>query len=168
MSLNIVLYQPSIIENVGNICRTCLGFNMKLHMIRPYGFIWNKSKLNRSSTNHMTDIEIIHYDDWEEFITKTRTENSKYYYYTRYGNKTPSDFKYNLNNEDIYLVFGNEHYGIDKQILKDNLNTCVRIPMSNQLICLNISNSVAIASYEVMKQNNYKDLSLEEAFNKEW
>ena len=168
MALNIVLTQPSIIENVGNICRTCLGFNMKLHMVRPYGFIWNKAKLNRSSTNHIDEVEIHQYDDWQEFMQKTQTGNAKYYFYTRYGTKTPSDFKYDLDNEEIYLVFGNEHYGIDKQILKANLDTCVRIPMSSNLICLNISNSVAIASYEVMKQNDYKDLSLFELFNKEW
>lgn len=168
MGLHIVLYHPSIIENIGNIARTCLGFNADLHMIRPYGFIWNKSKLNRSSTNHIDEIKITHYDDWDQFMQQTDSEHSQYYFYTRYGQKAPNEFQYNLKNKDIYLVFGNEHYGIDKEILKPHLDTCIRIPMSSSLICLNISNSVAIAGYEVVKQNNYDGLEKLEIFNKEW
>ena len=167
MSLHIVLYKPSIIENVGNIARTCVAFNCDLHMIRPYGFIWNKSKLKRSSTNHFDLINVYEYDAWEDFLNINNNQNKIIYYYSRYGKKSPNEFKYNLK-QDIYLVFGNEHYGIDKEILKTNLDTCIRIPISNKLICLNISNSVAIACYEVLKQSNYEDLEKLEFFNKEW
>ncbi|GAA5414402.1 TrmH family RNA methyltransferase [Ureaplasma ceti] len=168
MSLHIVFQKPSIAENIGNIIRTCVGFGAELHMIRPYGFIWNPSKIARSSTNHMDQCVIHQYDDWEEFYAATHHDNSEYYFYTRYGKKAPSDFHYDLTSKDIYLVFGNEHYGIDKDILKAHLDTCVRIPMTSDLICLNVANSAAIAAYEVVKQNNYPNLELEEIFNKEW
>ncbi len=165
MTINIILYEPSIIENVGNIARTCLAFKAKLHLIRPFGFIWDKSKLKRSSTNHFEMIDCYEYDDWDDFLGKNNP--SEIYYFTRYGKKTPSDIQYNFNN-DIYLVFGNEHYGINKQILKSNLNRCIRIPMSENLICINIANSVAIALYDLYRQKNFDGLCLEEIFNKEW
>ena len=165
MTINIILYEPSIIENVGNIARTCLAFKAKLHLIRPFGFIWDKSKLKRSSTNHFEMINCYEYDDWDDFLGKNNP--SEIYYFTRYGKKTPSDIQYNFNN-DIYLVFGNEHYGINKQILKSNLNKCIRIPMSENLICINIANSVAIALYDLYRQKNFEGLCLEEIFNKEW
>lgn len=165
MTINIILYEPSIIENVGNIARTCLAFKAKLHLIRPFGFIWDKSKLKRSSTNHFEMIDCYEYDDWDYFLVKNNP--SEIYYFTRYGKKTPSDIQYNFNN-DIYLVFGNEHYGINKQILKSNLNRCIRIPMSENLICINIANSVAIALYDLYRQKNFDGLCLEEIFNKEW
>lgn len=165
MTINIILYEPSIIENVGNIARTCLAFKAKLHLIRPFGFIWDKSKLKRSSTNHFEMIDCYEYDDWDDFLVKNNP--SEIYYFTRYGKKTPSDIQYNFNN-DIYLVFGNEHYGINKQILKNNLNRCIRIPMSENLICINIANSVAIALYDLYRQKNFDGLCLEEIFNKEW
>ncbi len=165
MTINIILYEPSIIENVGNIARTCLAFKAKLHLIRPFGFIWDKSKLKRSSTNHFEMINCYEYDDWDDFLGKNNP--SEIYYFTRYGKKTPSDIQYNFNN-DIYLVFGNEHYGINKQILKSNLNRCIRIPMSENLICINIANSVAIALYDLYRQKNFDGLCLEEIFNKEW
>ena len=165
MTINIILYEPSIIENVGNIARTCLAFKAKLHLIRPFGFIWDKSKLKRSSTNHFEMIDCYEYDDWDDFLWKNNP--SEIYYFTRYGKKTPSDIQYNFNN-DIYLVFGNEHYGINKQILKSNLNRCIRIPMSENLICINIANSVAIALYDLYRQKNFDGLCLEEIFNKEW
>lgn len=167
MTINIVLYEPSIIENVGNIARSCLAFKANLHLIRPFGFIWDKSKLKRSSTNHFDMIKCFEYDDWNDFIDKNKPNNNQIYYFTRYGKKTPSDIKYNFNN-DIYLVFGNEHYGIKKEILKSNLNNCIRIPMSEELICINISNSVAIALYDLHRQNEFQGLCLEEIFNKDW
>ncbi len=165
MSVHIILYEPSIIENVGNIARTCLAFNSKLHLIRPFGFIWDKSKLKRSSTNHFDLIEYFEYDDWNDFVSKCNPE--QIFFYSRYGKKTPNKINYDFN-KDIYLVFGNEHYGIDKKILKTNFDKVIRIPMSKNLICINISNSVAIALYDLYRQNNFDDLCLEEIFNKDW
>ena len=165
VNVNIVLYEPSIIENVGNIARTCLAFNAKLHLIRPFGFIWDKSKLKRSSTNHFDLIQYFEYDDWNDFIDKSKPE--QIFFYSRYGKKTPNQINYNFN-KSIFLVFGNEHYGINKQILKNNINNVIRIPMSENLICINISNSVAIALYDLYRQNNFDELCLEEIFNKEW
>ena len=81
MKLNVVLYEPSIIENVGNIARSCLAFNADLHLIRPFGFIWDKSKLKRSSTNHFDQINYFEYDDWEDFINKNTSNNNVFYYY---------------------------------------------------------------------------------------
>lgn len=162
MQLHVVLFEPAIILNVGNIARTCLAFNAKLHLIRPYGFIFDKAKLKRSSTNHIDLVELYQYDNWNDFISKN-SNNSEYFFYSRWGNLSPDQVNFvKLINENcetnIYLIFGNEQTGIHHDILKQYPENIVRIPMNKDLICLNIANSVSIACYEVLKQLNYPGL----------
>lgn len=157
-SLNIVLYQPAIILNVGNIARTCYAFNANLHLIKPYGFIFDKTKLKRSSTNHFDLINYYEYDNWNEFANQIK-ENDKIYLFTKKGNKSPNEINLKSNYETkTFFVFGNEQYGIDTRIMDCYKNNWIRIPINKDLICLNISNTVAIASYEFSKQNNYENL----------
>ena len=162
--LHIVLYQPEIPENTGNIARTCVAFNAHLHLIRPYGFFLTDKNLKRSSVTYWSKVKLHEYDSYEEF-TDINKINSKtqIYYITRYGKHPSSEMKYDLNNE-VYLVFGKESTGIDKQILKNNLNKTIRIPTTNNVRALNLSNCVAMLAYEYVKQTNFEGMELNEPF----
>ncbi|MCV3734093.1 tRNA (cytidine(34)-2'-O)-methyltransferase [Ureaplasma miroungigenitalium] len=160
--LNIVLFEPEIIENAGNIARMCVGFNARLHLIRPYGFILRTDKFNkdfiRTATNHLEHLELLEYDDFEQFVTMNNVQDKEIYLFTRYGTKAPSDYVYeNWDEAEIYLMFGKESTGIDHAILQ-KYSQWIRIPSSYNLRSLNIANSVAMGMYEVARQNQYKNL----------
>ena len=159
--VNIVLYEPEIPENTGNIMRTCAAVNAKLHLIRPLGFALNDSVVKRSGVNYIDKVDYVLYDDYDDFCSKNVGE---YYFFTRYGKKTHSDFDFTSENSNIYLIFGKESTGIPKEILRNNLDRCIRIPCSDNVRCLNVSNSVAIAVYEVMRQQEYPGLLKYEPF----
>ena len=162
--INIVLYEPEIPQNTGNIMRTCAATKVHLHLIRPFGFVFSESKLKRSGVNYIPECEYTLYDDFEDFKSKNP---GTYYYFTRYGKKPHSDFDFHDQNENIYLIFGKESTGIPKEILANDLEHCARIPMSDKVRALNVSNSVAVAVYEVLRQQNYRDLSFVEPFKSE-
>ena len=151
---NIVLYQPEIPGNTGNIMRTCVATNTKLHLIKPFGFILDDAHLKRSGVNYIDKLDYEIYDSFEEFKEKN---SGVYYYFTRYGKRPHSDFDY-TNDENIYLIFGKESTGIPKEILKNDLDHCTRIPMTDNVRALNLSNSVAVAIYEVLRQQEYEGL----------
>lgn len=153
--INIVLYQPEIPQNTGNIMRTCVATNARLHLIKPLGFVLDDAHLRRSGVNYIDKLVYEVYDSFEEFKSKNI---GKYYYFTRYGHKPHSSFDYSNELEDIYLVFGKESTGIPKEILKNELDFCMRIPMSDNVRSLNLSNCVAICVYEVLRQQNYSGL----------
>ena len=155
---NIVLYQPEIPGNTGNIMRTCVATNTRLHLIKPLGFILDDKNLKRSGVNYIDKLDYELYDDWEDFKSKN---NGTYYFFTRYGKKPHTEFNYKKD-DNIYLIFGKESTGIPKEILKDYLDHCTRIPMTDNVRALNLSNSAAIAIYEVLRQQNYNDLLKEE------
>ena len=157
--INIVLYNPEIPQNTGNIMRTCVATNSILHLIKPYGFILNDSTIKRSGVNYIDKLEYHEYDSWEDFKSKN---TGTYYYFTRYGHKPHTSFDYSDSSENIYLIFGKESTGIPKEILKDDLEHCMRIPMTINVRSLNLSNCVAICTYEVLRQQNYNDLLREE------
>lgn len=162
MKLHIVLFNPAIILNVGNIARTCYAFNAELHLIRPYGFIFDQSKLKRSSTNHFDLIKLHQYDNWNEFCDLNNT-NSHYYFFSRWGNLNPHQIDVNSiitknTNANIYLIFGNENSGIDKNILNQYPNNIVRIPINQDLVCINVANAVAIGCYEIYRQIDFNNL----------
>ena len=161
--VNIVLYEPEIPENTGNIMRTCAATNAKLHLIRPLGFALSSSVIKRSGVNYIDKVDYTLYDDFDDFLSKNKGE---YYFFTRYGKKAHSEFDYH-SDKDIYLIFGKESTGIPKEILRNYLNHCVRIPCSDNVRCLNVANSVAIAIYEVMRQLDYPDLIRHEPFKGE-
>ena len=152
---NIVLYQPEIPQNTGNIMRTCVATNTKLHLIKPLGFLLDDAHLRRSGVNYIDKLDYEVYDSFDEFKTKNK---GKYYFFTSYGKKPHTDFDFSDCNDNIYLIFGKESTGIPKDILKDNLDSCMRIPMTDNVRALNVSNSVAIAIYEVLRQQNYNNL----------
>ena len=152
--INIVLYEPEIPQNTGNIMRTCVATNSVLHLIEPLGFKIDDAHLKRSGVNYIDKLKYFVYKYYDEFLSKNKGE---FYYFTRYGKKPHSEFNFNIN-DNIYLIFGKESTGIPKEILKDHLDRCMRIPMTSNVRALNLSNSVAIAVYEALRQNDYGDL----------
>jgi len=162
--INIVLFEPEIPGNTGNIMRTCVATNSKLHLIKPLGFSLDEKYLKRSSANYLDYLNYEVYENWEDFKSKN---DGTFYYLTRYGKKPHTSFDYSDNKENIYLVFGKESTGIPKEILRNDLDRCMRIPMSKNVRALNLSNSVAIMVYEVLRQQNYNDLLLKEPHKSE-
>ena len=162
--VNVVLYEPEIPENTGNIMRTCAAVNARLHLIRPIGFALSSSVIKRSGVNYIDKVNYTLYDDWEDFCNKNKGE---FYYFTRYGKKCHSDFDFSNREDNIYLIFGKESTGIPKEILRNNIDNCIRIPCSDNVRCLNVANSVAIALFEVMRQQDYPDLIRHEPFKGE-
>ena len=157
---NIVLYEPEIPQNTGNIMRTCVATGTKLHLIKPLGFSLDEAHLKRSAVNYIDKLDYEIYEDFDDF--KSRNPGI-YYYLTRYGRKPHTSFDYtNKENINLYFIFGKESTGIPKEILKYDLEHCLRIPMTANVRALNVSNSVAIVIYEVLRQQNFNDLLREE------
>ncbi|MDJ1645651.1 tRNA (cytidine(34)-2'-O)-methyltransferase [Mycoplasma phocimorsus] len=159
--INIVLYQPEIAPNTGNIIRTCYALKAKLHIIKPIAFELVHSSIKRAGAGHLiSDIEHEIHASYEDFQNKYKDKNI--YYITRYGLKTYSeiDFEKNIEeNGDIFVMFGRESTGIDKNILKQNIDKCLRIPMYEKNRSINLANSVCVIGYEIARQLKFKDLS---------
>lgn len=162
--INIVLYEPEIPTNTGNIMRTCIACNAKLHLIEPLGFRLDEKSVKRSGVNYLDNLNYEVYDDYNYFLAKN---SGDFYYFTRYGKKPHTSFDYSDCTKNIYLIFGKESTGIPKDILKNNLDKCMRIPMSSNVRSLNLSNCVAIVAYEVLRQQNYNNLLFCEPFKGE-
>lgn len=159
--INIVLYQPEIPGNTGNIMRTCAGTGVKLHLIKPLGFSLDEKYIKRAAVNYVEYCDYAVYENYEEFLSKNHGD---FYYLTRYGRKPHTSCDFSDSSKNIYLVFGKESTGIPKEILKDDLEHCLRIPMNDHIRALNLSNSVAIMVFEVLRQQNYPNLLFEEPF----
>ena len=159
--LNVVLYEPEIPGNTGNIMRTCVATGTKLHLIEPLGFKLDEKSIRRSGVNYVNDCDYKIYKNWDEF---KKENNGEYYYLTRYGRKPHTSFNYSNTSKNIYLIFGKESTGIPKEILNKDLDHCLRIPMTDKVRALNLSNTVAIIVYEVLRQQNYPNLLKEEPF----
>ncbi len=155
-NLNIVLVEPQIPQNTGNISRTCAVTGAKLHLIRPFGFEISDKHLKRAGLDYWDKLDISYYDNLQDFFEKNPDGN--YFYFTTKGKNVHSDAEYPDNS---FLFFGREDAGLPEELLYKNPDTCVRIPMRNELRSLNLSNSVAIAVYEVLRQWDYPDLSRE-------
>ena len=153
--INVVLYEPEIPQNTGNIMRTCAAFHVRLHLIEPLGFRLDEKHLRRAGMDYINATDYTIYPDWDTFMNGREGE---FYFISRYGKKTPSDFSY-PHDQDIYLVFGKESTGIKKEILAAHLDRCVRIPMVKEARSLNLSNCVALCLYEVLRQLDFPDLS---------
>lgn len=161
MRINVVLFEPEIPQNAGNIMRTCVAAACKLHLIKPLGFDIDNPKFRRSTTNHITWADYNIYENYEDFASKNEGE---YFFMTRYGKKPPSDIDFAgiPSEKKIYLIFGKESTGVPKEILKANLDRCFRLPMTAECRSLNLSNAAAIVIYEVLRQTGYQGLSLTE------
>ena len=162
--INVVLYEPEIPQNTGNIMRTCAGTGVRLHLIEPLGFKLDESSVKRCGVNYIEHCNYSIYKNFDEF---KNANPGVYYYFTRYGKKPHTSFDFSDVNSNIYLIFGKESTGIPKEILKNNLDNCMRIPMNDNIRALNLSNSVAIGVYEVLRQQNYNGLLFCEPFKGE-
>ena len=157
---HIVLYEPEIPQNTGNIMRTCVATNTKLHLIKPLGFKIDDAHLKRSGVNYIDKLDYEVYDSFDDFKCKNE---GVYFYFTMYGHKPHTSFDYsNKDNKELYFIFGKESTGIPKEILQKDLEHCMRIPMTDKVRALNVSNSVAIVIYEALRQQDYNDLLREE------
>lgn len=162
--INIVLYEPEIPGNTGNIMRTCAGTDTKLHLIEPLGFKLEDKYIKRSGVNYIEHCDYKIYENYEAFL---KENNGEFYFFTRYGKKPHTDFDFSDKSKNIYLIFGKESTGIPKEILKHHLDRCTRIPMNANIRALNLSNSVAVALYEVLRQQTYNNLLKVEPFKGE-
>lgn len=155
--INIVLYQPEIPQNTGNIIRICNAIGAKLHIIKPIAFDLFHSSIKRAAAGRtLDDIPHVIYENYDEF--DSLNNDKKIYYITRYGLKNYS--KENFSNEtDVWIMFGTESTGIPKNILKTSIDTCLRIPMTSEGRSLNLSNSVVIVAYEILRQKDFENLS---------
>ena len=155
--LNLVFYQPEIPQNTGNIMRTCAATDTVLHLIEPLGFSLAEKEVKRSGANYVKQTEYYVYKNWEEFLEKNEGEM---FYLSRYGMKCVSEIDVSDINKNYYFVVGSESSGIAKEILKDNLDRCMRLPMNDKVMALNVSNVAAIIIYEALRQQNYRNLDL--------
>ena len=152
MSINVVLVEPEIPQNTGNIIRTCAATGATLHLVRPLGFSLEDKYLKRSGLDYWDIANIKYYDSFEEVVEKNPT--GTFFYATTKVNQAHSDVKYVDNS---FIVFGKETKGLPESLIKENLKTCIRIPMLNieKARSLNLSNSVAIVVYEALRQLDY-------------
>jgi len=155
-TLNIVLHEPEIPANTGNIGRTCVATGTKLHLIEPLGFVLNDKTVKRAGMDYWEHLDVTRYDDWDDFCR--RNPGAKIYYATTKGRHVYTDVSYE---EDCFIMFGKESGGIPEEILVDHPDECVRIPMVGETRSLNLSNSVAIVLYEALRQNHFEQMKLE-------
>ncbi|MBD5424468.1 MAG: tRNA (cytidine(34)-2'-O)-methyltransferase [Allobaculum sp.] len=158
--IHVVLYEPEIPANTGNIIRTCMASGSRLHLIEPLGFSFDDKYLRRSGMDYIRQADIHIHPNWQAFLETN--PNADLYFMTRYGKKAPTQFDFSDPNHDYYLVLGKESTGIDKAILKDHLERCMRLPMKADARSLNLSNCAAILVYEALRQQNYPGLSTTE------
>ena len=162
--LNIVLVEPEIPQNTGNIARTCAATGASLHLVRPLGFSVSDKALKRAGLYYWHMLDITYYDDLNDFFEKTK--GGKYFYFSTKATHRHSDIEYP---DDCYIVFGKETKGLPEELLLKNPETTVRIPMLEDARSLNLSNSVAIAVYEILRQWDYPLLqSKGELHNLKW
>ena len=153
--MNIVLLEPEMPANTGNIGRTCVATNSRLHLIEPLGFKLNEKMLKRAGLDYWDKLDVTVYNDYEDFLAKN--PGAKIYMATTKAHKTYAEVEYE---DDCYIMFGKESAGIPENILVNNEDTCIRIPMIGDIRSLNLSNSVAIVAYEALRQHNFKDMRL--------
>ncbi|TKH02987.1 tRNA (uridine(34)/cytosine(34)/5-carboxymethylaminomethyluridine(34)-2'-O)-methyltransferase TrmL [Peribacillus simplex] len=158
MSIHVVLYQPQIPANTGNIARTCAGTDTSLHLIRPLGFSTDDKQLKRAGLDYWENVKIHYYDSLEEFYE--RNAGGEFYYLTKFGEQPHSSFDYSDQDSEIFFIFGRETTGLPKDLIQENMDRCLRIPMTDKVRSLNLSNTAAILVYEALRQQNYRELDL--------
>ena len=154
--MNIVLFQPEIPANTGNIGRTCVATDTKLHLIEPLGFRLNEKEIKRAGMDYWEHLDVTRYVNFEEFLEKN--PNAKIWMATTKAKHVYTDVTYG---PDDFIMFGKESAGIPEEILVENEETCIRIPMLEKIRSLNLSNSVAIVLYEALRQNQFSNMQLE-------
>ena len=153
--MNIVLYEPEMPLNTGNIGRTCVATNTRLHLIEPLGFKLNEKAIRRAGLDYWDKLDVTVYCDYQEFLE--RNPNAKIYMATTKAAKAYTDAAYE---PDCYLMFGKESGGIPEEILVKNWENCVRIPMWGDIRSLNLANSAAVVLYEALRQNGFEKMTM--------
>ena len=154
--LNIVLHEPEIPAHTGNIGRTCVAANARLHLIEPLGFRLNEKNLKRAGMDYWKDLDVTTYIDYNDFLEKN--PGAKIYMATTKAEKIYTEVQYE---PDCYIMFGKESSGIPEEILVNHKEDCIRIPMVGDIRSLNLGNSVAIVLYEALRQNGFEGMNLE-------
>ena len=153
--LNIVLYEPEIPSNTGNIGRTCVATGTRLHLIEPLGFRLNEKELKRAGMDYWDELDVTRYLNYEEFCS--RNPGARVYLITTKGKQVYTDVSYE---KDCFLMFGKESGGIPEEILHEHPEMCIRIPMLPQIRSLNLANSAAVVLYEALRQNGFPKMQL--------
>ena len=156
MALNIVLFEPEIPANTGNIGRTCVATGTRLHLIEPLGFRLDEKAIKRAGMDYWSQLDVTTYVNFEEFLEKN--PGAKIYMATTKAPNVYTEVNYE---PDCYIMFGKESAGIPESILVNNQETCIRIPMNPEIRSLNLSNSAAIVLYEALRQNNFVGMETE-------
>lgn len=156
--MNIVLLEPEMPANTGNIGRTCVATNTRLHLIEPLGFKLNEKAIRRAGLDYWEKLDVSVYSDYQEFLARNPEALERMYFATTKARQVYSEVSYE---PDCYLMFGKESAGIPEEILVENEARCVRIPMWGDIRSLNLSNSAAVVLYEALRQNGFERLSRE-------
>lgn len=151
--INIVLYSPEIPQNTGNVSRTCAVTGARLHIIKPIGFEISDRTLKRAGLDYWDKLDVTYYENYKDFLGQNK--NAELYFFSAHGKNSYADIEYP---DNAYLVFGRESVGLPRELVNENFDRSVRIPMRKTLRCLNLSNSVAIAVYEVIRQSGFAGL----------
>ncbi|MFS0824471.1 tRNA (uridine(34)/cytosine(34)/5-carboxymethylaminomethyluridine(34)-2'-O)-methyltransferase TrmL [Bacillus sp. 1P02SD] len=157
MGLHVVLYQPELPANTGNIARTCAATDTTLHLIRPLGFSTDDKRLKRAGLDYWEFVNIHSYDSLEELFSTYR--DGEFYFITKFGKKAHSSINYGDLQKDYFLIFGRETTGLPQELIQNNLDRALRLPMTEKVGSLNLSNTAAILIYEVLRQQNYPSLT---------
>jgi len=156
MALHVVLYQPLIPANTGNIARTCAGTDTELHLIKPLGFSTDDKMLKRAGLDYWEHVKIHYYESLDDFYEKN--QGGEFFYVTKFGKKAHSDFDYSVGEKDFFFIFGRETTGLPQEVIEENIDRCLRLPMNENIRSLNLSNTAAILIYEALRQQDYRDL----------
>ena len=156
MANHIVLVHPAIPQNTGNIMRTCVATKSTLHLIKPLGFSLDDRSMKRAGLDYVQYLTYHVYENWQDFCAKN---NGQFHFLTRYSKQCYSDCDFTDHGQDHYFIFGHEHDGIPHDILKEHLDECLRIPMSEHVRSLNLSNCAALVIYEALRQQDFPRLS---------
>lgn len=157
MALHVVLYQPEIPANTGNIARSCAATNTTLHLIRPLGFSTDDKMLKRAGLDYWEFVNVAFHDSLDELFEKYR--DGEFFYLTKFGEQPHTAFDYSDVEKDYFFIFGRETTGLPKDVIKANMDRCLRIPMTDDVRSLNLANTAAILIYEVLRQQNYPSLN---------
>ncbi len=152
LHINIVLHEPEIPQNTGNIARTCAVTGASLHLIEPLGFEIDSAKLKRAGLDYWDKLDVYRYRSIDEFFEKT---DGSYFFFTTKTERSFADVEYR---GEVYLIFGKETKGLPPELIAAHSESAVRIPMKDSLRCLNLSNSACVAVYEALRQNGYENL----------
>lgn len=156
VSINIVLYQPEIPANTGNIARTCAGTGAKLHLIRPLGFSTDDKMLKRAGLDYWEHVDITYYDGLDEFFAAH--PKAEYYLITKFGAKPHTTYNFSDVEKDHFFIFGRETKGLPAELIEAHPDRALRIPMNDNIRSLNLSNTAAILIYEALRQQDYPNL----------